>query len=81
MLFTELIELKGLVDTYNRLNGARKAEFFNPLMFNDGKWAVAIIFGETPVLSEMWEIISRCNFHMLQAFWGQINGKITLFVQ
>lgn len=81
MLFSELRELKKMVDNYNHLAVSQKAEFFNAHMFVDGMWAVTIIFGDVPELSDMWEILSSCNFHMLQAFWGNVNGKIALFVQ
>lgn len=81
MLFQELIELKKLVDKYNQKVVGQKAEFFNPNMFRDGRWAVAIIFGKTPGLPEMWEILDNCTFHMHSAFLGTIGGDITLFIQ
>lgn len=70
-----------MVDTYNRLAVGQKAEFFNPHMFSDGRWAVAIIFGANPELPAMWEILDNCTFHMHSAFFGVIEGKITLFIQ
>lgn len=81
MLFKELIELKKLVDKYNQKVVGQKAQFFNPHMFRDGRWAVAIIFGEVPELSDTWETLDCCIYHALHAFWGVINGKITLFIQ
>lgn len=81
MLFQELRELKKLVEKYNRNAYGQKAEFFNPHMFQDGMWAVAIIFGKVPVLYDTWDIIANCYYHGHHAFWGQVQGKITLFVQ
>lgn len=70
-----------MVDKYNHKAISQKAELFNPHMFRDGQWAVALIFGANPELSEMWVILDNCTFHMHSAFWGVINGKITLFIQ
>lgn len=81
MLFQELRELKKLVDQYNQKVVGKKAEFFNPHMFRDGRWSVAIIFSENPDLADMWAIVDNCFYHIHNAFWGVINGKITLFVQ
>ena len=81
MLFHELRELKVLVDKYNQIAYGQKAEFFNPHMFRDGAWSVAIIFGKVPILGEMHDIVACCLYHRHHAFWGVVNGKITLFIQ
>lgn len=81
MLFKELIEMKKIVDKNNNRAHGEKAQFFNPHMYRDGRWAVAIIFGEVPELSDTWEVLDSCIYHAHHAFWGAINGKITLFIQ
>ena len=81
MLFTELRELKKLVEKLNRQTFNGKVEFFNPHMYMDGQWAVAIIFGKVPILYDVWDIVANCYYHGHHAFWGQVQGKITLFVQ
>lgn len=81
MLFQELREVKKLVDKYNQKVVGQKAELFNPHMYRDGRWAVAIIFGENPDLVDMWGVLDSCFYHMNNAFWGVISGKITLFIQ
>lgn len=81
MLFSELRELKELLDKYNEHVAGEKAEFFLPQMFADGKWAVVIVFGKFPELSSMWEILSRCSFHMLNTWFSDLNGNIALNIQ
>lgn len=81
MLFQELRELKKIVDKSNNHAHGEKTQFFNPHMYRDGRWAVAIIFGEVPELSDTWEVLDSCIYHALHAFWGVINGKVTLFIQ
>lgn len=81
MLFSELRELKKLLDKYNERVAGEKAEFWFPHMFADGKWSVTIVFGKVPDLSVMWEILSRCEFHHFKAFFGSLNGDTALFLQ
>lgn len=81
MLFLELRQLKKLLDKYNEHIAVEKAEFWFPHMYADGKWSVAIVFGKVPTLSDMSEILAMCDYHNLQAFFGEMNGDIALFVQ
>lgn len=81
MLFSELRELKELLVKYNERVPGEKAELWFPHMYADGKWSVTIVFGEVPDLSAMWEILSRCEFHGVQAFFGSMNEDIALFIQ
>lgn len=81
MLFTQLISLKKLLVKYNKRNVQNPAVFFNPHMFSDGRWAVAIIFGEVPVVWGMDDILEYAKCSCPHSFFGVINGKIALFVQ
>lgn len=81
MLFQELRELKTLVDKYNQKVVGQKAEFFNPHMYRDGRWAVTIVFGKAPTLYDMWDILNCCYYHGLKVFFGEMCGDIALFIQ
>lgn len=81
MLFTELRDLKNLVVEFNALSPVTKAEFFNPHMFQDGQWAVVIVFSGIIGLDYSERLLSYCLSRSLHAFWGVVNGKIALFVQ
>lgn len=81
MLFSELRELKELLDKYNERVAGEKAEFWFPHMFADGKWSVTIVFNHNPVLCDMAEILACCYYHNLYTFFGQFNDDIALFIQ
>lgn len=81
MLFQELRELKKMLVKYNERIVGEKAEFWFPHMFSDGMWSVTIVFGKCPTLRDMSEILASCYYHNLQAFFGEMNGDIALFIQ
>ena len=81
MLFQELREMKDLVGKFNQLVVSEKAEFWFPHMYLDGQWSVTIVFGKTPTLYDLWDILNCCYYHGLKVFFGEMNGDIALFIQ
>lgn len=81
MDFKTLRALKAMVDAHNKVPSLEKIDFWFPHMFADGKWAVVLVFGDSPELKEMAPFLSFALANSLHSFLMQLNGDIAVNYQ